>query len=232
MLRLRDPADPTNDLGRKAFAIKHVQSTIRSLYHGLVIAVKQNERPSLLDILVGVKPGLDKARRQKLRNAGREMETQLAESLAAKAKRLREAEDSATLAELDQASEMTTSVSEQMRQDDEKRRIVRELRDRSWHDLTAERNKQLRPAAEKFATAAGIDVTKVDMDEFGSRYRTKWQINDSAVGESKPAETEGDQILSFLEDEQSTKKAEIPQIEVEHLAEEEASMDSTLADKT
>lgn len=92
MLTLRDPADPTNDLGRKAIAIKHVQATFRHLCAELDRAVNKNTRPSLLEPLVGTSYGLTRDRRERLRAYGSKLSTQLKLSLAQKAKMVRDRE--------------------------------------------------------------------------------------------------------------------------------------------
>ncbi|KAF2268427.1 hypothetical protein CC78DRAFT_540718 [Lojkania enalia] len=53
MLCLRDPADPTNDLGRKGLCIKHVQATCRLLARQLSRNCQRNSRYSLLTPIVG-----------------------------------------------------------------------------------------------------------------------------------------------------------------------------------
>ncbi|KAF2993131.1 hypothetical protein E8E13_000536 [Curvularia kusanoi] len=53
MLTIRDPADETNDLGRKAVAWKHIQATWKSLLTSLMRATEQNTCISLLGGLVG-----------------------------------------------------------------------------------------------------------------------------------------------------------------------------------
>lgn len=92
MLCLRDPADITNDLGRKAIAIKHVQATFKKLCYDLDYAITVNTRPSLLAPLVGSSYMLNKARRDKLRLYGAKLSTQFKASLAAKAKMVRDRE--------------------------------------------------------------------------------------------------------------------------------------------
>jgi non-canonical poly(A) RNA polymerase PAPD5/7 len=92
MLCLRDPADETNDLGRKALSIKHVQATFRKLSYDLDRDIKINTRASLLDKLVGPAYLLNKERRAKLRQHGNNLSEQMKTSLAAKAKRIRERE--------------------------------------------------------------------------------------------------------------------------------------------
>jgi non-canonical poly(A) RNA polymerase PAPD5/7 len=90
MLCLRDPADNTNDLGRKAIAIKHVQTTFKKLCHDLDRNHVLNTRASLLGPLVGTSYMLNKERRFKLQNYGQRLSEQVHKSLAAKAKMVRE----------------------------------------------------------------------------------------------------------------------------------------------
>ncbi|KAH9861870.1 hypothetical protein J1614_011623, partial [Plenodomus biglobosus] len=71
MLCLRDPADPTNDLGRKGVAIKHVQATFRSLLRRLENDLQMKTRPTFLGPLVGPVFMLYFMRRQKLESRGR-----------------------------------------------------------------------------------------------------------------------------------------------------------------
>ncbi|KAF2631421.1 hypothetical protein BU25DRAFT_407073 [Macroventuria anomochaeta] len=75
MLTLRDPADETNDLGRKAIAWKHVQKTYRNLAERLRIDMAQNTRPSLLAWYVGPIYTLQQAHRKKLTEYGRSLAT-------------------------------------------------------------------------------------------------------------------------------------------------------------
>jgi non-canonical poly(A) RNA polymerase PAPD5/7 len=90
MLSLRDPADETNDLGRKALCIKHVQTTFAKLGADLARDVQINTRGSLLKELVGPSYLLHKQRRWKLRQFGYDMLEQSKTSLAEKAKMVRE----------------------------------------------------------------------------------------------------------------------------------------------
>ena len=90
MLCLRDPADETNDLGRKGVAIKHVQATFKELYNNLVWDIKKNTRSSLLAPLVGPMYMLNIKRRQKLESYGKRLQIQEQGSLSALAKAIRE----------------------------------------------------------------------------------------------------------------------------------------------
>jgi non-canonical poly(A) RNA polymerase PAPD5/7 len=94
MLSLRDPADETNDLGRKAIAIKHVQATFKKLCHDLDRNNVLNTRASLLGPLVGTSYMLNKEARFKLQNYGKRLSEQVHKSLAAKAKMIREQDGS------------------------------------------------------------------------------------------------------------------------------------------
>lgn len=70
MLNLRDPADKTNDLGRKIVAWKHVQKTFGSLAKYLRENVKKNTRPGLLARFVGPIYALQKTHRKRLSEYG------------------------------------------------------------------------------------------------------------------------------------------------------------------
>ncbi|KAF2711471.1 hypothetical protein K504DRAFT_375080, partial [Pleomassaria siparia CBS 279.74] len=65
-MSLRDPADPTNDLGRKGHAIKHVQATLRKLSGQLMINLNQTDLDSLLTPIVGPVYSLNRGRRMRL----------------------------------------------------------------------------------------------------------------------------------------------------------------------
>jgi non-canonical poly(A) RNA polymerase PAPD5/7 len=71
MLTLRDPADETNDLGRKAIAWKHVQKTYGSLADRLATDLKQNHRPSLLAWHVGPIYAMQQVHRKRLTAYGK-----------------------------------------------------------------------------------------------------------------------------------------------------------------
>ncbi|KAE8839758.1 hypothetical protein PTNB73_04169 [Pyrenophora teres f. teres] len=92
MLCLRDPADETNDLGRKGIAIKHIQATFAHLHSTLARDVKVNTRISLLTPLVGTSYMLNLRRREKLENYGLRLSEQTRLSLAQTAKAIREAD--------------------------------------------------------------------------------------------------------------------------------------------
>lgn len=92
MLCLRDPADDTNDLGRKGIAIKHIQATFAHLHSQLVDDIKKNTRPSLLGPLVGPSYMLNYKPREKLQEYGRRLQLEEQKSLAAMAKAIRDAD--------------------------------------------------------------------------------------------------------------------------------------------
>lgn len=74
MLNLRDPADETNDLGRKTIAWKHIQATFRSLDRCLRKDLEGNQRPSLLAPFVReVYHPQQRAHRTRLRNYGQSL---------------------------------------------------------------------------------------------------------------------------------------------------------------
>lgn len=76
MLSLRDPADKSNDLGRKGITIKHVQRTFKSLFTSLHNAVKSNDKPSVLGVLVEASYRINYARRRTLREYGKSLANQ------------------------------------------------------------------------------------------------------------------------------------------------------------
>jgi non-canonical poly(A) RNA polymerase PAPD5/7 len=90
MLSLRDPADETNDLGRKALCIKHVQTTFAKLGADLARDVRMNTRASLLTEFVGPSYLIYKERRRKLRQYGSDVMEQNKMGLAEKARMVRE----------------------------------------------------------------------------------------------------------------------------------------------
>lgn len=92
MLCLRDPADETNDLGRKAIAIKHAQATFKNLHRKLHHDMDVNTRPSLLAPLVGTSYMLNKQRRYELQGYGQRVADQHHKVLALQAKMIREQE--------------------------------------------------------------------------------------------------------------------------------------------
>ncbi|KAJ4992234.1 hypothetical protein SVAN01_02253 [Stagonosporopsis vannaccii] len=73
MLTLRDPADQTNDLGRKIVAWKHLQQTFRAMLRDLRLKVSSNSSPSLLGSLVGPIFKLQQGHRRKLTDYGRSL---------------------------------------------------------------------------------------------------------------------------------------------------------------
>ncbi|KAF2853665.1 hypothetical protein T440DRAFT_443296 [Plenodomus tracheiphilus IPT5] len=90
MLCLRDPADATNDLGRKGIAIKHVQATFESLLGRLKQDLSVQTRPTFLGPLVGPVYMLNLARRGKLEALGKRLALRTEKSLAEMAKAVRE----------------------------------------------------------------------------------------------------------------------------------------------
>ena len=66
MLTLRDPADETNDLGRKTVAWKHVRATWKLLLDQLRVDTQANTRASLLARLVGTAYTLQRTQRKRL----------------------------------------------------------------------------------------------------------------------------------------------------------------------
>ncbi|ORY13238.1 hypothetical protein BCR34DRAFT_481184 [Clohesyomyces aquaticus] len=81
MLCLRDPADATNDLGRKGVCIKHVQATLHKVHNFLRRDCKFNTRPCLLEKVVGEVYALNVLRRKKLESYARHLEQHLPEGV-------------------------------------------------------------------------------------------------------------------------------------------------------
>lgn len=72
LLCIRDPADATNDLGRKTFGWKHLQATLKTLNEVLRQKLEEDDSSLLLRPLVGTSFELMKARREKLAAFGRQ----------------------------------------------------------------------------------------------------------------------------------------------------------------
>jgi non-canonical poly(A) RNA polymerase PAPD5/7 len=157
MLSLRDPADETNDLGRKGIAIKHVQVTLRDLHYQLVFDTKVNTRPSILGPLVGSSYMLQLERRRRLKGYGQFLEQQEQRTLSQKAKAVREADrlgQSIPEQAMDEGIQETDTKEEEalkkeIAEEETKQRLAREQRDREWQRLADERNERLRNEAEK-----------------------------------------------------------------------------------
>jgi hypothetical protein len=73
MLTLRDPADETNDLGRKTVAWKHVRATWKLLLDQLRVDMQANTRASLLARLVGPAYTLQRTQRKRLAAYGQSL---------------------------------------------------------------------------------------------------------------------------------------------------------------
>jgi non-canonical poly(A) RNA polymerase PAPD5/7 len=147
MLSLRDPADETNDLGRKGVAIKHVQVTLRDLHYQLVNDIKVNTRPSLLAPLVGNSYLLQLERRRKLREYGRDLKDKQAKMLSQKAEAVRKADQLGQSMPPQLVNEEAPKTNEE--EEETKQRLAREQMDRDWQRLTDEMNERLRKKAEK-----------------------------------------------------------------------------------
>ncbi|KAF1973394.1 hypothetical protein BU23DRAFT_533568 [Bimuria novae-zelandiae CBS 107.79] len=93
MLSLRDPADATNDLGRKGSCILHVQATLRHLVEALIKDLNANSRPSLLARLVGDVYARDRLHRKRLAANGALVQDQVKASFANAARELRQKQD-------------------------------------------------------------------------------------------------------------------------------------------
>ncbi|KAF2640254.1 Nucleotidyltransferase [Massarina eburnea CBS 473.64] len=92
MLSLRDPADETNDLGRKGVCINHVAVTLQNLYRKLRVDLRNNTRHSLILPLVGDVYSLNLNRRGIVERHGRSVLTNMQTSFAETAQKIREAE--------------------------------------------------------------------------------------------------------------------------------------------
>ena len=76
MLCLRDPADPTNDLGRKAAAIKHAQATCRRVLDFLrrLSSNDSSTVPSYLSPVVGPVYELRFEEMERLKRVGQKLQ--------------------------------------------------------------------------------------------------------------------------------------------------------------
>jgi non-canonical poly(A) RNA polymerase PAPD5/7 len=147
MLSLRDPADETNDLGRKGTAIKHVQATLRDLHYQLVFDTKVKTRPSILAPLVGSSYMLQLERRRKLQGYGQYLEQEEQRALSQKAKAVRDAD---RLGEsMPEQAVDKGALKKEIEEEETKQRLARELRDREWQRLAEVRKERLRNEAEK-----------------------------------------------------------------------------------
>jgi non-canonical poly(A) RNA polymerase PAPD5/7 len=138
MLCLRDPADETNDLGRKAIAIKHVQTTFKKLCYELDRNMTVNTRASLLGPLVGSSYMLSKDHRERLRKYGSKLSKQLKASLAAKAKLVRD-------------RELEVETINQAVEENQQTHVAQEARDSEWQRQSEARNRKLAEGAERTA---------------------------------------------------------------------------------
>jgi hypothetical protein len=114
-LSLRDPADETNDLGRRALAIKHLRETLKhSVKKEFYKRLLRNKETSLLHPLVTPIYGLTIDERRKLSEQGLKISKDFDGSLASKAKQIREA-----LASADSESPKHVVPLESVKPDDE-----------------------------------------------------------------------------------------------------------------
>jgi non-canonical poly(A) RNA polymerase PAPD5/7 len=150
MLSLRDPADETNDLGRKGIAIKHVQATFKDMYAKLEADLKINTRHSLLFPIVGHIYSLNFGRRHKLETYGKQIADHLQSTLSIKAKAIREAE-TAGAEEAVQTDALSKQSEDEVKMEDEatRQRQAKEERDKQWQKLVEQRKEQLRLEAER-----------------------------------------------------------------------------------
>jgi non-canonical poly(A) RNA polymerase PAPD5/7 len=95
MLCLRDPADETNDLGRKGACIKHVQKTFKHIAWKLDAQLRTGKTAfahSFLQTMVGDTYMLNFARRQRLEQEGRALLASMKSSFAYTAQAIRDEE--------------------------------------------------------------------------------------------------------------------------------------------
>jgi len=155
MLSLRDPADETNDLGRKGIAIKHVQATFRDLHKNLLLDVKFNKRASILCPLVGTSYMLQLERRRKLQNYGREWVEREQKDLAKLAKEVREGGWQSVVDAVDEEvlkdsveEDVDENTLKMMEEEEGRLRLAKEERDREWKRLAEEKTQRLKEEAQ------------------------------------------------------------------------------------
>ncbi|KAI4644500.1 hypothetical protein J4E93_006405 [Alternaria ventricosa] len=158
MLSLRDPADETNDLGRKGIAIKHVQATFRDLHKNLLLDMKYNKRASILCPLVGTSYMLQLERRRKLQNYGREWVEREQKDLAKLAKQVREGTEGQLVLEKESEVEdwdketreamLSGQTLEDIEKEEARLRLAKEERDREWRRLAEEKTQRLKEEAQ------------------------------------------------------------------------------------
>ncbi|KAI4622267.1 hypothetical protein J4E83_005009 [Alternaria metachromatica] len=155
MLSLRDPADETNDLGRKGIAIKHVQATFRDLHKNLLLDTKFNKRASILCPLVGTSYMLQLERRKKLQNYGREWVEREQKDLAQLAKEVREGGWQSVVDAVDEEvlkdsveEDVEENTLKMMEEEEARLRLAKEERDREWKRLSEEQTRRLKEEAQ------------------------------------------------------------------------------------
>ncbi|KAI4915093.1 hypothetical protein J4E90_005131 [Alternaria incomplexa] len=158
MLSLRDPADETNDLGRKGIAIKHVQATFRDLHKNLLLDVKFNKRASILSPLVGASYMLQLERRRKLQNYGREWVEREQKDLAKLAKEVREGGWQSVVDAVDEEvlkdsveEDVEENTLKMMEEEEARLRLAKEERDREWKRLAEEKTRRLKEEAQNMS---------------------------------------------------------------------------------
>jgi len=187
MLCLRDPADSTNDLGRRAVAIKHVQTTFKKICIELDRQLAFNTRASLLGPLVGPLYMMNKGRRDRLNAYGSKLSSRLKVDLAEKARMVRERE---------------VETEEQ-----EAARLAKEAEDKEWQRKSEERSRMLQEEAERTATlehgdamASILGMPSVDHEEM-----TENEQQDGQVSEAEAEQTSLDESTSINGEEDSHK---------------------------
>jgi non-canonical poly(A) RNA polymerase PAPD5/7 len=204
MLCLRDPADETNDLGRKAIAIKHVQATFKQLCFNLNRDMAANVRASLLAPLVGTSYMLNKQRRERLRHYGYTLSKQLSISLAQKAKQVREDEQ----------------VKIESEEEAGKKRLASEERDKEWQRSTEERHEKLRLEAQRIAVlehgdamASVLGMPSVEDDASTDQYvdaemKTQVKRNPTVYHPAEPMDSAAEKRLVNSALAQGTRQSE------------------------
>jgi non-canonical poly(A) RNA polymerase PAPD5/7 len=221
MLSLRDPADETNDLGRKGIAIKHVQATMRDLCEKLEASLKTNTRHSLLLPIVGHIYSLNLRRRQKLDTYGKQIADHLYSALSIKAKAIRDAE-TAGAEEAVQTDALSAQSEDEVNMEDEAMRLrqAKEQRDKQWRVLEDQRKEQLRLEAEQSSVPHAEHGEALASIQDGAQPAVEDGVQLAAEGEMQPV-VEGE-VQSAVEDgAQSAVEGDV-QSAVKHEAQEKS----------
>lgn len=178
LLALRDPADHTNDLGRKAIAIKHLQATFRTCSDLLEEDIARNKQDhTLINQLIGSSYLVYVQQRSRLQRYGRFQEelllkeaTKTAKELASNSFRREDPEVEAQVEEQPIADEEKDP--ETIKAEQEAARAGLEVEDEvpAWMQQSQakfeERNKQLLAVAAQLSTK---EPQRVQGSDFESR---------------------------------------------------------------